>query len=79
MPLEPLHNNHPLGIEATEPDHNKITPAGIISLTKAVVAIWVVFVPAVAVGANGAPVNVGEADNAILPVPVTELAKVTPP
>ena len=32
----------------------------IASFTKAVVAIWVVLVPAVAVGATGVPVNVGE-------------------
>jgi hypothetical protein len=34
---------------------------GMAAVTKAVVAIWVVFVPAVAVGAVGVPVNAGEA------------------
>jgi hypothetical protein len=36
-----------------------------------VVATCVVFVPAVAVGAKGVPVNVGEADKTTLPVPVS--------
>jgi hypothetical protein len=40
-------------------------------VTKAVVAIWVVFVPAVAVGANGVPVKVGLAAKTMLPEPVT--------
>jgi hypothetical protein len=35
--------------------------AGTADVTKAVVAIWVVFVPAVAVGAVGVPVKAGEA------------------
>lgn len=45
--------------------------------TNAVVATWVVFVPAVAVGAAGVPVNVGDASgaaemsDAARPVPVT--------
>ena len=37
------------------------TLAAVAVVTKAVVAIWVVLVPAVAVGAAGVPVNVGEA------------------
>ena len=39
-------------------------------VTNAVVASWVVFVPAVAVGARGVPVNVGLTDITTLPVPV---------
>jgi len=46
-------------------------PPATAVVTKAVVAICVVFVPAVAVGAKGTPVNVGETDNtAFPPVPV---------
>jgi hypothetical protein len=40
------------------------TRAAVAACTKAVVAIWVVFVPAVAVGAAGVPVKVGEASGA---------------
>ena len=41
-------------------------PAVTAALTKAVVASWVVLVPAVAVGALGTPVNVGPASGAFL-------------
>ncbi|MNY51276.1 hypothetical protein D3C86_1868500 [compost metagenome] len=40
------------------------------SVTNAVVAICVVFVPAVAVGANGVPVRVGDARSAFSTKPV---------
>jgi hypothetical protein len=53
-------------------------PAGIISLTKAVVAIWVLSVDTDAVGASGVPVNVGLALNTVLPVPVDEVTPVPP-
>ena len=46
------------------------------ALTKAVVAICVVLVPAIAVGAKGAPVNVGETDKTKLPDPVS--SEITP-
>lgn len=51
---------------ATVPVPLKFTQAltllvGMAAVTKAVVAIWVVFVPAVAVGAVGVPVKAGEA------------------
>jgi hypothetical protein len=54
---------------ATVPVPLKFTHAltllvGIAAATKAVVAIWVVFVPAVAVGAAGVPVKVGDASGA---------------
>ena len=39
-------------------------------LTNSVVASWAVLVPAEAVGASGIPVNVGEADKTVFPVPV---------
>ena len=55
VPLEPSHNNHPAGIEITEPDHITITPLGRIFDrlfdTKAVVATCVELVPLAAVGA----------------------------
>jgi len=61
--LEPLHNTHPLGIAAAEPDQIIIPPLGntvvIAAATNAVEAICVVLVPAEAVGANGVPVSVG--------------------
>ena len=40
-------------------------------MTNAVVAIWVVFVPTLAVGAVGVPVNDGEARFALLLHPLT--------
>ena len=49
------------------------------ALTKAVVAICVLFVPGEAVVDIGAPVNVGDVDKTMFPVPVTELDKATPP
>ena len=62
VPLEPLHKDHPVGIDAIEPDQRVITPAGtayrIEALTNAVVANCVVLVPVDAVGAAGVPVNV---------------------
>jgi len=39
-------------------------PAAIAAVTKAVVASWVVAVPAVGVGATGVPVNAGDATGA---------------
>jgi hypothetical protein len=43
VPLEPLHNAHPDGIEATDPDQRIIPPVGndaaTAVVTKAVVAI----------------------------------------
>lgn len=63
VPLEPLHNSQPLGIEAILPDHITIAPEGTPFVsTKAVVAIWVVLVPGAAVVAKGVPVNVGETE-----------------
>ena len=47
-------------------------------VTNAVVAICVVFVPAVAVGARGVPVRVGEADNTTDVVPVDVVTPVPP-
>jgi hypothetical protein len=41
-----------------------VANAGIAAVTKAVVASWVVLVPAVAVGAVGVPVRAGEASGA---------------
>jgi hypothetical protein len=41
-----------------------VAAAGTAAVTKAVVASWVVFVPAVAVGAVGVPVRAGEAKGA---------------
>jgi hypothetical protein len=49
-------------------------------VTNSVVASCVVFVPAVAVGAAGVPVKVGEADIAnVVPVPVCEAILVAAP
>ena len=45
-------------------------------VTNSVVATWVVFVDAAAVGAKGVPVKVGETDNTKLPVPVS--SEITP-
>ena len=42
-----------------------LTPEARAAATKAVVAIWVVLVPAAAVGARGTPVRVGEASGAL--------------
>jgi hypothetical protein len=53
-------------------------PAGIISLTNAVVAICVLSVLTEAVGANGVPVNVGLALSTTLPVPVEVVTPVPP-
>ncbi|NBS67371.1 hypothetical protein EBT31_00455 [bacterium] len=47
-------------------------------VTKAVVAICVVLVPAVAVVDSGVPVSVGEADKTTDPVPVEEVTPVPP-
>lgn len=47
-------------------------------VTKAVVAICVVFVPEVAVGAIGVPVKVGDALNTVEPVPVEVVTPVPP-
>ena len=62
VPLEPLHSNHPVGIEATDPDHITITPLGkaLVRLldTKAVVATCVLLTPLAAVGAVATPVSV---------------------
>ena len=61
---------------ATVPVTLAADPLDIAFVTKAVVATCVVFVPAVAVGAKGVPVNVGDADNTTLPVPVS--SEITP-
>lgn len=53
-------------------------PADTAAVTKAVVAICVVLVPAEAVGAAGVPVNVGDADSTVLPVPVEVVTPVPP-
>jgi hypothetical protein len=58
-----------LALIATVPTPRKLTHAftefvGMAAATKAVVAIWVVFVPPVAVGAVGVPVRAGEASGA---------------
>jgi len=50
----------------------------VAAATKAVVAIWVVFVPEEAVGAKGTPVKVGLALNTVLPVPVEVVTPVPP-
>jgi hypothetical protein len=53
------------------PDKSPPALAVVAVVTKAVVASWVVFVPLVAVGAVGVPVNAGLADRAtVVPVPV---------
>ena len=49
-----------------------------MSRTKAVVAICVLSVVTEAVGAKGAPVNVGLALRTVLPVPVEEVTPVPP-
>ena len=48
------------------------------AVTKAVVAIVVVLSATEGVGAVGVPVNAGEADNTVLPVPVEEVTPVPP-
>ena len=53
-------------------------PAATAAVTNAVVAIWVVLLPAVAVGAVGVPVKSGDADNTTLPEPVAEVTPVPP-
>ena len=62
VPLDPLHNNHPAGMDATDPDHITITPLGKkldrLLLTKAVVATCVLLTPLAAVGAVAAPDSV---------------------
>ena len=50
----------------------------VAAVTKAVVAIWVVFVPGDAVGVRGTPVKVGLALNTVLPVPVEVVTPVPP-
>jgi hypothetical protein len=50
----------------------------VAAATKAVVALWVVFVPEEAVGAKGTPVNVGLALKTLLPVPVEVVTPVPP-
>jgi hypothetical protein len=45
-------------------------PAATAVVTNAVVANWVVLVPAVAVGAAGVPVKVGDANGALVPTSV---------
>jgi hypothetical protein len=79
VPLAPLHRKYPDGTDAIEPDQRKIDPDGTpLASTKAVVAIWVVFVLNAAVGATGVPVNVGEdivgaVPNTATPVPVSSV------
>jgi hypothetical protein len=76
VPLDPLHKAHPLGIDATDPDHIMIPPIGkaaaaavvAIVVAKAVVAICVLLVPPAAVGANGEPVKVGLLLSALLAI-----------
>jgi hypothetical protein len=51
----------------------------VAAVTKAVVAICVVFVPGDAVGANGVPVNVGLAASTTPPVPVAAVVDPVPP
>ncbi len=51
--------------DCVTPEALEIT-ASIFDLTKAVVASWFVFVPKVAVGPSGIPVNVGEAKGAFV-------------
>src|ERR1700733_11427072 len=48
---------------------------GVFAITKAVVAICVVFVPPLAVGAVGVPLSAGDAANTTLPVPVVPLLR----
>jgi hypothetical protein len=59
---------------AIEPDHKIIAPEGMpLAKAKAVVAIWVVFVPAAAVGAVGVPVKAGDTEE-IAPLNVAFVA-----
>ena len=54
-------------------------PSAVVAAwTKAVVAIWVVFVPGDAVGAKGVPVSVGLALSTLFPVPVEVVTPVPP-
>ena len=64
----PLQSSQPEGIDAIEPDHIKITPAGIIERTKAVVAIVVLFVP------NACVVPVAPLATVVVTVPTDRLA-----
>jgi hypothetical protein len=60
---------------------NELTPAVAAltaAVTKAVVASWVVLVPAVAVGAAGVPVNVGLASGALVASAVVARVTSTP-
>src|SRR5215471_1377468 len=59
----------PAGPDGTPPP----PPAAIAAVTNAVVANWVVFVPGVAVGPAGVPVNVGDANGARAAKSVTKL------
>lgn len=74
----PSHKSQPVGMEAILPYHMVITPVGMMSRTKAVVAICVLSVLAAAVGAVGVPVRAGEADRTTEPVPVEVVTPVPP-
>ena len=68
-----------LGRSPVVPPEKEDTPAPDTAfVTNAVVAICVVFVPAVAVGARGVPVRVGLADNTTDPEPVDVVTPVPP-
>jgi hypothetical protein len=81
--LAPLHNNHPVGILATEPDHMTMTPVGTkfskLFATKAVVATCVLLVPLAAVGAVATPLSVDVPPIDKLPPCMFPVAVINPP
>jgi hypothetical protein len=69
------------GVSPVVPALKEVTPPPPpppLASTNAVVAICVVFVPTLAVGAVGVPVSAGEADNTVFPVPVLDVTPVPP-
>lgn len=74
----PSHRYQPVGMEAILPYHMVITPVGMMSRTKAVVAICVLSVPIAAVGAAGVPPRVGDVDKTTEPEPVEVVTPVPP-
>jgi hypothetical protein len=66
-------------VQFPEPDVYCVNdPVGVAAITNAVVAIWVVLVPTVAVGAVGVPVRAGLAERTLDPVPVDAVTPVPP-
>jgi hypothetical protein len=78
----PEHRSHPEG--AVDPAYGETTPDGTpttpptADCTNSVVAICVVLVPPVAVGAVGVPVRAGLAERTLDPVPVDAVTPVPP-